>query len=154
MNAPRRLPAELVDDVMRRLIATYGRRFLAQWEGVDPKDVKAIWARELAGYETRPDVFAWVFENLPEDPMNAIEFRNLCRRAPAKPVEELPAPPADPAKVAAVISEARQLLNDRPVADSRAWAIKVIERAAAGEPVSPGVLRDARAVARSIPDPA
>lgn len=154
MNAPRRLPIEAVDWLFRRLVATYGRRFWLQWEGVEPADVKAVWARELGGYTDRRDVFLFALDNLPESPPNAIEFRNLCRRAPAAKVEELPAPPADPAKVAAVIADARQLLGVRNT-DGRAWARRAIERADRGEYVSPATLRAARAVVRSsIPDPA
>ena len=154
MNAPRKLPADVVDQLMRRLVATYGRRFWAQWEGVEPADVKAIWARELAGYIDRPEVFAWAFENLPEQPPNAIEFRNLCRRAPARPVQVLPEAPADPERVRAELAKLQQILKPQ-AGDRLAWARNAIAKAERGEYVSPTAVRAARdALRRNVADPA
>lgn len=153
MNAPRKLPADVVDQLLRRLVATYGRRFWLQYEGAEASDVRAIWARELAGYTERPEVFAWAFENLPEQPPNAIEFRNLCRRAPPPPTKALPEPPADPQKVAEAIASARAILAERN-RNGRAWAEAIVARHEAGETVSSTALRAARAVLRTnVADP-
>lgn len=142
-----KLPAAMVDQLFRRLVATYGRRFWQQWEGVEPADVKAVWARELAGYENRPEVFAWAFENLPEQPMNAIEFRALCRRAPARQnVAALPRPALNPEKAAMALQQARAAFAigsaDR---DGLAWARNIIERKERGEQVGVYALREAKA---------
>lgn len=154
MNTTRKLPADVVDQLFRRMVATYGRRFWAQWEGVDPADVKAVWARELGGYVDRPEVFAWAFENMPEQPPNAIEFRNLCRRAPPKPTQALPEPPADPERVRAELAKLQHIVRPEYRA-TRQWAQRVIERHEAGERVSSAALRDARAaLRRNVADPA
>jgi hypothetical protein len=154
MNTARKLPPDVVDQLFRRMVATYGRRFWAQWEGVEPADVKAVWARELGGYTDRPEVFTWAFENLPEQPPNAIEFRNLCRRAPPPVVKALPEPPADPERVRAELAKLQHILQPQD-GDRRAWARRALERADAGEPVSGATLRAARAVLRTnVADPA
>lgn len=135
MNAPKKLPPDVLDDVLRRLVATYGRRFWAQYEGVEVSDVRAVWARELAGYTDRPESLRFAFENLPEAPPNAIEFRNLCRRAPAPPVPALPAPVVDPAVVRNAIAQANAILAQMPPSKTD-WVEGVAKRLAAGEPVS------------------
>lgn len=95
-----------VDDVFSRLIATYGRRFLDQWPGLQLSAVKAIWSRELWQIQTRvPHAVAWALDNLPEHPVNAIEFRNLCRQAPAQQLPRLAEPKAQPARVAAALAK-------------------------------------------------
>lgn len=144
MNAPRKLPADVVDQLLRRLVATYGRRFWLQYEGAEASDVRAIWSRELAGYTERTEAIAWAFENLPEDPPNAIAFRNLCRRAPAAPTPPLPAPPADPQRVAAELAKLQQLTAGLQPDDGLRWARRLIERHEAGEHVGSAALRDAR----------
>lgn len=156
MNAPRKLPADVVDQLLRRLVATYGRRFWLNYEGAEASDVRAIWARELGGYAERTDAIAWAFENLPEQPPNAIEFRNLCRRAPLPAAPALPLPPADPERAAEVLQKARQLFAGRRSTDGLAWARNAIAKAERGEYVSRATLRAARAVAHrlNVADPA
>lgn len=145
-STPRKLPAEVLDQVMRRLAATYGRRFWQQWEGVRDSDVRAVWARELAGYEQRHEVFAWAFENLPEDPLNAVAFRNLCRRAPmTASAKALEAPPIDPKRAAEVLAQAKSIFATERVLGGLAWAQAIVERKERGEPVSFYALREARA---------
>lgn len=144
MNAPRKLPAEVVDQVLRRMVATYGRRFWLQYEGAEASDVRAIWSRELGGYAERAAAIAWAFENLPEDPPNAIAFRNLCRRAPIAQPEQLPEPPADPQRVAAELAKLKRLTCEQHNADGLNWARRLIARHEAGEHVGSAALRDAR----------
>lgn len=144
MNAPRKLPADVVDQLLRRLVATYGRRFWLQYEGAEASDVRAIWSRELGGYADRTEAIAWAFENLPEQPPNAIEFRNLCRRAPVAPPEQLPAPPADPQRVAAELAKLKRLTTADRDEDGLAWARRLIARHEAGEHIGSAALRDAR----------
>ena len=124
------LHMEAVDRLIDRLRATYGRDFAARYEGVQPEAVKAIWARELAGFGTRLGSIAWALENLPERAPNAIEFRNLCRRAPEAPAPRIEAPPADPERVRVALAT----LKPAPAkADGRDWARRILARAADGE---------------------
>lgn len=158
-STPRKLPADVLDQVMRRMSATYGRRFRQQYEGISDSDVRAVWARELAGYEKRPAVFAWAFENMPEDPPNAIAFRNLCRRAPQETAATaLAAPPVDPKRAAEVLAQARAIFATERVCGGLSWAQAIVERKERGEPVSFYALREARAAlqraAGRLPKPA
>ncbi|MGD9599961.1 MAG: hypothetical protein AB7P94_16675 [Steroidobacteraceae bacterium] len=150
MNAPRKLPADVVDQLLRRLVATYGRRFWLQYEGAEASDVRAIWSRELGGYTERQDAISWAFDNLPEQPPNAIEFRNLCRRAPAPTTPALPLPPADPVRAAALVEQVRQMFATSRSVDGLAWARDAIAKAERGEHVSACTLRAARAVAHRL----
>jgi hypothetical protein len=53
------------------------------------ENAKAVWADELAGFNDKPEAIAYALKNLPNDfPPNALEFAEICRRAPRK---ELPA---------------------------------------------------------------
>lgn len=155
-DTERKVPPDLVEllaKVLRRMVATYGKRFWAQYQGAEEADVRIVWARELSGYVERQHAVAWAFENLPEDPPNAIGFRNLCRRCPAQPTPELPEPAVDPAIVARELQRSAQLLKTAP-ADPTAWADKILQRKAAGEHVPRGVLTHAAAARRrNVADP-
>jgi hypothetical protein len=88
-----------IDRLFHRLGATYG----AEWDrslGATPiGDAKTVWAHELSCYTSNLQSIAWALENLPERCPNVIQFKNLCRQAPAAATEMLPSPKADPAIV-------------------------------------------------------
>lgn len=75
--------ATFITFLFNRLHTTYGAAWKRQFEGIPESDVKSNWGYELAWTFGRPDVIRYALDNLPEKPMNAIEFRNLCRKAPA-----------------------------------------------------------------------
>jgi hypothetical protein len=136
------LQLKVVNRIFERLATTYGRDFAARWEGLDQNAVKSSWAYELAGFANSLDSIAWAVENLPERAPNVIEFRNLCRRAPAKEAPRLESPKFDPA-IAAMVFDG---LKAKPVGkfDHKAWAPRIIERHKAGAKISPTVLKMAR----------
>ena len=101
------LPSAWVDALFAKLTLRYGAAFLAQWPDADPAALKTDWADVMAGFAEHPHAIRYALENLPEKPMNAVAFRLLARRAPAKEVPQLAAPPADPARVAKAIETAR-----------------------------------------------
>jgi len=144
------LSMKAIDRLFSRLCATYGRRFMDQWGDVPESDVKTVWAHELDGFDRNLTAVAWALENLPERPMNVIEFRALCRRAPAPDVPALPEPAPDPARLAAELSKLGQLrasvsgVREAGSADHKGWARKIIERHTRGEKVSLTPLRFAR----------
>lgn len=147
------LSIKATDHLFGRLVATYGNDFMRRWEGQNELAVKACWAHELAGYAGgRDDMLpiAWALENLPEKAPNVIEFRNLCRRAPAPEVPRLEAPKADPERVRAVLAKLAPLreacASGAPAGygDGRDWARKVVQRHASGERVNVYPLRLAR----------
>jgi hypothetical protein len=130
-----------------RLGATYG----AQWDrslGETPlSDIKAMWAHELSVFGHSLHRIAWALENLPPRCPNVIEFKNICRQAPAPEVERLPEPKADPARLQAELSklgEIRAQVTKTDRVDHKAWARRILARVQAGEKVRPITLRFAK----------
>lgn len=110
------LPASWVDHLFSRLSVRYGAAFLRQWPDADPAVVKADWAEILAGFDG-PSL-SYGMRYLPVTPPNALQFRDICRRAPPPEVKRIAAPevPADPERVKAIMSR----LADAPKAESLA----------------------------------
>ena len=130
------LPLKAIDRLFDRLAATYGRQWLDMWEGVDPNAVKSSWAHELAVFEHSLHRIAWALENLPPKCPNAIQFKALCRLAPAPETPRLPEPKADPERVRAELAKiAPTLVKKQEQADKRDWARRIIARHDAGERV-------------------
>ena len=133
------LPIVAIDRLFARLHATYGAAWDRAMGSVPVADAKAAWAHELGGFAGRLQDVAWALEHLPERCPNVIEFRNLCRLAPAAEVAQLPAPPADPERIRAEMAKlgpmARQSLAVGGGAANRNWAKRILERVAAGERV-------------------
>lgn len=139
-----------IDRIIKRLSGTY----LAQWErmiGSTPiSDVKTVWAHELSGFlQSREamQAIAWVLDNLPEKCPNVIEFKGLCRKAPALESPQIEAPKADPARVAAELAKLGPL-RTAPVdrVDGRAWAHAILADVSAGVKRTPTVIQMARNV--------
>lgn len=112
------LPEPWVERIWQAMRATYGATFDRQWEcpaGADPvehvRSLKAFWGRELSRYQQNPQAIRYGLENLPNFPPNLIEFRAICNRRPDAVPPMLPAPPADPERVRAVLAEATALLT-------------------------------------------
>ena len=102
------LPASWVDHLIAKLSVRYGAAFMRQWPDTDPALVKADWAEVLDG--VRGDSISYALRFLPVNPPNAIQFRDVCRRAPADASTALPAPyvKADPSRVAAIMGRLRR----------------------------------------------
>jgi hypothetical protein len=118
-----------IDQLFKRLATTYG----AAWErsiGQSPiADVKTTWAHELAGFlqnRATMQAIAWALDNLPEKCPNVIEFKHLCRRAPAPETPRLPEPKADAQRVAAELAKlapmAQQIGQQVERKDCKSWA--------------------------------
>lgn len=128
-----------IDRLFHRLGATYG----AAWDrslGQTPvADAKTVWAHELSGFRTSLHRVAWALENLPERCPNPIEFKHLCRAAPAAEVEALPEPKADPARVAAELAKLGNIVNATKQASPHGmkdWAHRLRAKEAAGYKLS------------------
>lgn len=140
------LPIQAVDRLFQRLAATYGATWDRSLGNAPLADVKTAWAHELAGFACRLQDLAWGLENLPETAPNAIQFRNLCRRAPASSaaprIEEAP---ASPERVRAELAKLRPSMQSKPKGgiDVR-WAHRIVAKAEAGQPVNSLPLRMAR----------
>lgn len=107
------LPASWVDHLFGRLSVRYGAAFLRQWPDTDPALVKADWADVLDG--VRGESISYALRYLPVSPPNAIQFRDVCRRAPAPDSPALTAPEkkADPQRVASIMARLSMATEDR-----------------------------------------
>jgi hypothetical protein len=89
------LPQQWIERIFARLQGIYGSQFVSKFTYIENgSDVglinaKAVWAEELGGFLDQPEAISYALKNLPSDfAPSALEFRDLCRRAPRK---ELPA---------------------------------------------------------------
>lgn len=132
------LPAPWVDKIFLKLTLVYGRDFIARWEGLDLAEVKADWAHELDGFDAWPESIAHALKSLPPGkPPTVLEFRELARKAPRRPLMELPAPQADPVRVAQELAKlAAPAPAYNPCTD---WIRRGMARITGGQPVSEGV---------------
>lgn len=142
-----------IDRLFGRLTATYGRAFLAAYDGVEPGAVKTAWAHELAGFAGNLHALAWALENLPERAPNVIEFRNLARKAPAPEALRLPEPKADPERVRSELARLGEIRRDMAARKSvnADWAHRIIAKKASGVRVTSTVEAMATAVAKRYP---
>lgn len=101
------LPSSWVDHLFARLTVRYGASFLRQWPDTDLAVVKADWADVLDG--VRGEAISYALRYLPTDrPVNAMQFREVCRRAPPPElprIEASPEPKADPKRVAELVAK-------------------------------------------------
>lgn len=97
-----KLPVEWVTRIFQRLTGVYGSQFRAKYShvenGIDIGIAMAAeaWANELGDFVNRPEAIAYALDHLPvERAPNALEFRDACRRCPAKDVAALPYRPTE-----------------------------------------------------------
>lgn len=153
------LPVKAIDRLFERLAATYGAQWTAQWRDVPIADAKTAWAHELSPFANTLHRIAWALENLPPKCPNVIEFKNLCRQAPAPDVPRLPEPKADPERVKAELARMGEVVNKpRPAGggiDHKAWAKRIVARHEQGDKINPTTLQFAREALRmNVADPA
>lgn len=146
------LPTKAIDRLFDRLAATYTTAWVRQFEAVPMSEVKTAWAHELSVFGGRLEALAWALDNLPPRCPNVIEFKQLCRQAPLPPEKQLPAPKADPERVASELSKLRYVLKAAAPAehaiDPKGWAKAILAREAAGERLNPTTLRFAKEALR------
>ena len=97
-----------VDEIWGRLALAYGTAFQRQYADLDQAAVKRDWSEVLGIFDSHPKAVAQALASLPADkPPNARQFKALGMSALAEQrqeVQQLPAPKADPAMVAAVLA--------------------------------------------------
>ena len=128
-----------VDHVFAVLSATY----MAAWDralGTAPiLDVKTAWAYQLGQFTHSSNAkraILWALRNLPDTAPSAIQFRNICRMAPAVELVQLPAPKADPKRVAVELAKLDPLRQPVARIDHKDWATRLRERDVAGDPIN------------------
>lgn len=129
------LPTKAIDRIFSRLEATY----MAAWDraigSVPVSDIKTLWSHELSGFEGRLNDIAWALDNLPERPPNIIEFKKLCRAAPATEVPQIEAPKADPERLREELAKLGQIAK-KPAKHDLDWARAIMSRVQAGDRVN------------------
>lgn len=137
--------ADVIERLFTRMSATYGPEWTRQC-GVTPMvDIKTVWGHELAGYLRHLDAIAHALDNLPERCPNVIQFKNLCRAAPARDVPRIDPPKADPVRIAEALSK---LSEPQPKVDGREWARRILSRHAQGDRIMPYSLALAQSAMR------
>lgn len=140
------LPLAWVEKIFRKLTLTYGRDFIARWEGQEINDVIEDWAEELSGFVNWPEAIAWALKALPEGkPPTVIEFRALCFKAPKPERLALPEPAADPAFAKQVLGQISRKPGSVNVHTD--WIRRGLADLAAGVKKTPTVERMIRAAA-------
>lgn len=99
---------------------------------------EADWAHVLAAHAQDPRAIRHALDNLPSDwPPNAMQFRDLCRLVPPRPLNGLEAPKPDPAWAAAARKRIRAFeAAVRNSSSSLQWAIDLRRREHDGERLS------------------
>lgn len=134
---PKALPTAWVERLFRKLTLTYGRDFMARWEGLDECDVIEDWAEELAGFVNHPEALAYALKHLPPGkPPTVIEFCAIANRCPPPVFAALPAPVADPVVVAEIMAKAKAVTKPQ-MYDPKQWARDILTRHQAGDKLPP-----------------
>lgn len=134
------LPAAWVDRIFAKLAVTYGQRFMGLYAGLDPEAVKGEWGDTLAVFQQSPDAITYALDHLPADnPPNALQFREICKRRPDRQPLRLAQPEPDPEMKRQAIDALRHLAGcfRTAQADPRAWARRLQKREAAYEKLTP-----------------
>lgn len=109
-----------IDRIFDRLSGIYGTQFTAKFPNTE--EAKKVWSVELGPFDNRPEAIAFALDNLPlERAPNALEFREICRKAPreqAKPTH--PDIPANPERAAEFVKKAERVMAQER--DHLAWA--------------------------------
>lgn len=124
------LRKEWIARIFDRLRGVYGAQFKSKFssleDGVDVGMINAmqVWSEELGSYGDHSECIVWALENLPTDHApNAMEFKDLCKRAPRKPAGpavEYQHIPADPERAREAADKAKAALSREK--DHMAWA--------------------------------
>ena len=111
------LPDAWIDRLFAKLTVRYGEAFMRQYHDMDIELVKADWAEVLDGFQYLDGSIMYALRYLPsERPPSALQFRDICRRAPdiPKPALTAPAPSRDDiSRFHASIAELKAVPSER-----------------------------------------
>lgn len=127
-----------IDRLFQRLSATYGAAWDRALGSAPICDVKSVWMHELDGFGDKLHAVAWALDHLPERVPNVLEFRGMCRAAPALILPRLEAPKADPERVRAELAKLKTASDSmlEPTAANHGgaeWAYRIMRKHKAGE---------------------
>lgn len=86
---------EMIETVFAHMAAIYGNRFNDLWRGINPDDVKAVWAQKLSEFESFDIKFALDGLLNVDRPPNLPEFYAMCRQGRAKRIKNTPQLPSN-----------------------------------------------------------
>lgn len=124
--------AATVEYVFQVLAATYGESWNRSLGKAPITDVMTVWgnALESASHsKAARKSIAWALQNLPDRCPNAMEFRSLCRSAPAAEAVALPPPKVNPEIAAKVLSG---ISRTSAKGDEKNWARAILRDYQAG----------------------
>ncbi len=141
------LPELWIEKIFSEMLASYGSKFNDLWRGSNLADVKAMWARKLAGFEDKPKAIRAALDALDERPFPPTlpEFLLLCRDAARRFGPTLPALDfkPDPERQAQFLAKVKAMMQGgNHGADPIFWALhprsqmamNCIREAAANDP--------------------
>jgi len=142
MSNPEPLPAAWVDRLFSRFVAMYGSQKVgAMWADADRDEVKGVWADALGRYagETLAAAVRGLIDSGSQWPPTLPEFSEACRVAAVNRRDQALALAA-PGGTVTTREEAAEILAKigyqapaKPKVDPKAWAHRVLARAAAGD---------------------
>ncbi len=156
------LPADWVDKIFARLQGAYGREFTGQFSIIDQttgidigiENAKVVWGQELAMFYGNDHAIRHALHSLPEKAPNVIRFREICRQAPARRVEQEPGKQIvyenkgnyipESKSVHEHIRNVRLALGMPEFGNNKAWAKKILEEHENGVKKTPAVLAMAK----------
>jgi hypothetical protein len=143
------LPDSWIDRVFTRLSALYGRQFLDMWSGCDLAEVKSAWSESLGGFTGQEGALAiaGALKDCEEQKFSPSlpEFKALVRarfKPAAAAVPQLAGPVVTPEQVAEAKDKIAEFALHQRV--DFEWPNRILARQAAGEIISPTVIRVAK----------
>jgi len=142
MSNPAPLPSAWVDRLFSRFVAMYGSQKVgAMWADADRDEVKGVWADALGRYtgETIAAAVRGLIDSGSQWPPTLPEFSEACRVAAVNRRDQALALAA-PGGTVTTREEAAEILARigyqapaKPKVDPKAWAHRILARAAAGD---------------------
>jgi hypothetical protein len=142
MSNPAPLPSAWVDRLFSRFVAMYGSQKVgAMWADADRDEVKGVWADALGRYtgETIAAAVRGLIDSGSQWPPTLPEFSEACRVAAVNRRDQALALAA-PGGTVTTREEAAEILAKigyqapaKPKVDPKAWAHRILARAAAGD---------------------
>lgn len=140
------LSLKAVERIHERMALSYGAQYARMWAGLDHSALLEMWGSDLVAFASPTGMqrIAWALENLPDRCPNLMEFKSLCRQAPAPAAETLPAPSATPERMRTELAKLGHVVAKPRYTGMMDWAPRILARHAAGERITPTVLKAAR----------
>lgn len=136
------LPRAWLDRLFARFSAMYGtQKVMAMWADSDLDEVKTVWAEALGKYsgESIARAVRSLIDSGSQWPPTLPEFSEACRVSAVNRRDTAPALPAPAGKVisreeaAEILAKIGYSAPEKPRVDPKAWAHRVLARAAAGD---------------------